>query len=165
MLCGRTARVKRDFFPWVNFFCRYGQLILMVQASKQSSWGGLCSGRNTFWRAAGARCARSEIFFHHWFLFIKTVPTTYRTAKSVHTSPFLYSERNTFSRTAGARRKRTESLPWHDHFYNKTVPTSYRTPASVHTHPKRPPQNIYYYIDNTKVVFGREFPQKVAEYL
>ena len=36
----------------------------MVQVSKQSFLGGLCSEQNAFSRAAGVRCARSEIFFH-----------------------------------------------------------------------------------------------------
>ena len=34
----------------------------MVQASKQSFWGGLCSERNAFLRAAGTRRARSRIW-------------------------------------------------------------------------------------------------------
>ena len=104
----------------------------MVQGSNPSFSGHLCSDRNTFLRAAGAR---SEIFFHYWFLFIKTVPTTYRTVKSVHASPFLYSERNTFSHTAGARRAWSKIFFHHWFLFTKTVPTRYRTAKSVHASP------------------------------
>ena len=82
--CGRAARAKRDFFFTDQFFWQDGLLILMVQVSKQSFLGGLCSDRNTFSRAAGARRARSEKFSRQCFLFAEAVPTSYRTQNSVH---------------------------------------------------------------------------------
>ena len=61
----------------------------MVQVSKPSFLGGLCSDRNTFSRAAGARRARSENFPRIYQFYAKTVPTSYRTSKSVHRHPKL----------------------------------------------------------------------------
>ena len=75
------------FFPWVNFFCRYGQLILMVQASKLSFWGGLCSGRNTFSRAAGARRANFNFFFQILKFAHKCYLTRYYTPACGRPSP------------------------------------------------------------------------------
>ena len=57
--CARRARGAREanFFPQIYFVCWDWQLILMVQVAEQSFWGRLCSGRNTFSHAAGARRA------------------------------------------------------------------------------------------------------------
>ena len=50
----------------------------MVQASKQSMLGTLCSDGNTFSHPVGARRARGEIFFCHCILFAEAFPTSYR---------------------------------------------------------------------------------------
>ena len=107
----------------------------MAQVSKQSFLGGLCSDRNTFSRAAGARRARSEKFSRQCFLFAKTVPTSYRTPASVHGVPNsserytyynidlggLCSDWNTFSRAAGVRGMRSEIFFHGLNFFGKTV--------------------------------------------
>ena len=59
----------------------------MAQVSKQSLLGGLCSERNTFLRAAGARRVRTKKGLLHDHFYAKTVPTTYRTPKSVQNHP------------------------------------------------------------------------------
>ena len=56
----------------------------MVQVSKQSFKGGLCSEWNAFSRAAGARRARSEKFSRQCFLFGEAVPTSHHPQNSVH---------------------------------------------------------------------------------
>ena len=59
----KNISAKRDFFSWIKFIYQDGQLISVVQSSKQLFYGGLCSEGSTFLCTAGAR-ARSEIFFH-----------------------------------------------------------------------------------------------------
>ena len=51
----------------------------MVRSSKKSFWGSLCTVQNTSETTAGARRARSGIFFHGSISFAETVPTRYRT--------------------------------------------------------------------------------------
>ena len=60
----------------------------MFLVSKQSFLSGLYSERNAFSRTAGARIARSGIFFHGSISFAETVPTRYHTPACGHPSPF-----------------------------------------------------------------------------
>ena len=56
------ARGKREFYHGSIFFYQDGLLILLVQVSKQSFWGGLCSEKSMFSRAAGVRLVVSKNF-------------------------------------------------------------------------------------------------------
>ena len=51
----------------------------MIGSSKKSFGVSLCSERNTFSRAAGARAREAGFFFHGSIFFAETVPTRYRT--------------------------------------------------------------------------------------
>ena len=59
----------------------------MVQVSKLSFEGGLCSDWNAFSRATGVRRVRSDSLPWYGHFYSKTVPTSYRTPKSVQNPP------------------------------------------------------------------------------
>ena len=65
----RTSGARKAvIFHESIYFCRDGKLILMVQVSRQSFLGGICSDWNTFSRIAGAVRVRSGIFFMNQFI-------------------------------------------------------------------------------------------------
>ena len=66
---------KRDFLLKTIVFTEMLKLILMVRSSKKSFWGSLCSVRNTFSYATGAR-AREAGFFS-WINFFLLRRLTY----------------------------------------------------------------------------------------
>ena len=59
---------EAGFFLHASIFFPRCQLILMVQSSKQSFIGGLCSERNTFSRAALRACEAGFFFMDQIFL-------------------------------------------------------------------------------------------------